>query len=105
MIDFGTIATYAAPVLTTIGGYFVGKRKRNNDFLDDLQKSIDLLSSKNAELIEEVVKLRGENAKLLSNQDVLQYQVDKLTRQNEKLQKEVEELNIKLENVEITRTK
>lgn len=106
MTDFGTIAAWIAPVLTGIASYFAGTRKRNNDFLNDLQKSIDLLSAKNAELIDEVVKLRSENAKLLSNQDTLQSRVDTLTRQNDKLQKEVEDLNAKLENVKtITRTK
>lgn len=106
MTDFGTIAAWVAPILTGIASYFAGSRKRNNDFLADMQKSIDLLSAKNTELLDEVVKLRSENAKLLSNQDSLQYQVDKLTRQNEKLQKEVEELNTKLENVKtITKMK
>lgn len=99
MTDLGTIAAYATPILTTIGGYFVGKRKRNNDFLSDLQKSIDLLSAKNAELMADVVKLRSQNADLVFRLEILQ-------RQNDTMAKEIEDLNAKLENVKtITRTK
>jgi FtsZ-binding cell division protein ZapB len=68
------IATPAAGVI----GWFAGRKKQNNDFLRDLQASIDLLAEKNRILMEEVVKLREENAKLRG---------------------EVEELSRKLENV------
>ena len=77
-INLSDIFTYIAPVLTGIAGWLSGRRKKNNDFLGDLQASIDLLAEKNKTLMEEVVKLREENAKL---------RVD------------VEELNRKLEGV------
>jgi len=95
----GTIATVVTPILTTIAGYFAGRRKRNNDFLSDLQKSIDMLAEKNTMLMKDVLDLRTENANL-------SIQVRMLTRQNEELRKELEVLNAKLENVKtITRTK
>lgn len=66
-------------------GWLVGRRKQKNDFLAELQASIDLLSVKNKELINEVVSLRGEIVHLKS--------------ENAKLRKEVEELSGKLSNV------
>jgi hypothetical protein len=63
-INFQDIFTYLAPVLTGVAGWLGGRRKKNNDFLGDLQASIDLLAEKNKILMEEVIKLREENAKL-----------------------------------------
>jgi FtsZ-binding cell division protein ZapB len=79
---FEIINAIATPVAGVIG-WFAGRKKQNNDFLKDLQASIDLLAEKNKLLMEEVIKLREENAKLRG---------------------EVEELSRKLENVKtITR--
>jgi predicted nucleic acid-binding Zn-ribbon protein len=87
-----TILGYVITPITGVVSYFAGRRKNNNDFLAEMQRSIDLLSIKNSELVEEVVKLRGEVVQLKS--------------ENLALRKEVEELNSKLENVKtITRTK
>jgi uncharacterized coiled-coil DUF342 family protein len=58
------IVNVLSPIFGGIVGWFVGRRKKNNDFLTELQASIDLLASKNKELIEDVVALREENAKL-----------------------------------------
>ena len=63
-INLSDIFTYIAPVLTGVAGWLGGRRKKNNDFLGDLQASIDLLAEKNKTLMEEVVKLREENAEL-----------------------------------------
>jgi predicted nucleic acid-binding Zn-ribbon protein len=77
-MDWTTILSIITPVVTGFIGWISGRNKQKNDFLSDLQASIDLLAKKNKELMEEVVKLREENAKLRS---------------------EVEELSRKLENV------
>jgi hypothetical protein len=70
----GYVMTPIASVLTWI----VSRKKQRNDFLRDMQASIDLLANENKKLMEEVVALRKENMKL---------------------REEVEELNRKLENV------
>jgi uncharacterized protein YydD (DUF2326 family) len=72
------IISYIAPALTALIGWLVGRKKERNDFLNNLQASIDLLAEKNKLLMEEIVMLRDENAQL---------------------RYEVEELNRKLENV------
>lgn len=99
-----TILTYLAPALTAIVGWLAGNQKRKNDFLNDLQASIDLLADKNKSLLAEVVKLRSENATLIANQDAMQYRIDELTKQNALFQKEIQELNAMLSGVKtITR--
>ncbi|MDR1811178.1 MAG: hypothetical protein LBR34_12400 [Prevotella sp.] len=83
-MDLENIISYIAPALTALIGWLFGRKKERNDFLNDLQASIDLLAEKNKLLMEEIVKLRDENAQL---------------------RYEVEELNRKLENVKtITKT-
>jgi len=100
------IMPYAVPVLTAIAGWLGGTRKKKNDFLCEMQKSIDLLADENAKLVEKVVKLnkeivelRRENAELLSGQE-------KLRKENAEMKAEIEELNNRLANVKtITKTK
>ncbi|GAB6011731.1 hypothetical protein [Viscerimonas tarda] len=77
-MNIESVINYIVPLLTAITGWLYGRKKQKNDFLDDLQSSIDLLAEKNKLLMEEIVKLRNENAQL---------------------RYEVEELNRKLENV------
>ena len=71
---FGYILTPLASAATWI----VSRRKQRNDFLRDMQASIDLLASENKKLMAEIVALRKENMQLKA---------------------EVEELNRKLDNV------
>jgi uncharacterized coiled-coil DUF342 family protein len=41
-----------------------GKRARNNDILNRLQETIDMLVEKNSKLIEQMTELREENSQL-----------------------------------------
>jgi len=86
-----TILPFVVSIGTFIAGLITGKKKRNNDFLSDLQTSIDLLSVKNKDLLHEVINLRGEVVQLKS--------------ENAALRKEVEELNGKLSNIKTITTK
>ena len=80
-----------API-TGVVCWFVGRRKQRNDFLSELQASINLLAEKNSEQMKEIIKLREE--------------VVNLRGENSRLSEEVESLSKKLENVKtITRTK
>ena len=85
MNDFITIFGYILAPITGIITWIVGHKKRRNDFLNDLQASINLLAVENKKLMAEIVELRKENARL---------------------QADVDELNRKLSNVKtITCTK
>lgn len=96
-IQMTDILPYLASVITGVVGWFTGKRKQRNDFLSELQASIDMLSEKNKQLLEEVLHLREENIKVHT-------EVAMLREENAALLAEIEELNRKLTNVKtITR--
>jgi cell shape-determining protein MreC len=85
--------------LAAAGGWLAGSRKRNNDFLQEMQDSINKLVAENNRLLHEIVEVKAQNADL-------KIAVKNLTLENEQLRKEVSELNAKLENVKtITRIK
>ncbi|GHV32121.1 hypothetical protein FACS1894177_07800 [Bacteroidia bacterium] len=84
-IQFFDIINVLAPALTGFIGWFAGRRKQKNDFISDLQASIDLLAEKNHLQMEQIIKLREE--------------VLKLREENAHLREEIEELNRRLENV------
>jgi predicted nucleic acid-binding Zn-ribbon protein len=74
------IINIVAPLITLVGGWIFGRRKQKNDFLTDLQASIDLLAEKNKSLMEEVIKLREENAGLREELTLLRKQLEKEVR-------------------------
>lgn len=98
------ILTYGLPTgfLGAVVTWFVTKRKRNNDFLAELQKSIDMLSKEYTKVLGENVQLKSDKADLLAekveliaNQAILERKVDALTRSVNELRKQ-----LKLENNE-----
>lgn len=73
-------------------------RKRNNDFISDLQNSIHILSSNYAETLNKLVEVQRQNAELLVNQEQLKLDVEKLSKENTKLIAKINELNKRLKN-------
>lgn len=92
MTDWVAILGYIAAPISSVITWFVGRRKSRNDFLKDMQSSIDLLAERNKQLIVEVATLRMENASLQSD-------VQRLVSENAKMAKEIEELNARLDKV------
>jgi uncharacterized coiled-coil DUF342 family protein len=62
MQDYITIISIALAPLSSIVAWVVARRARNNDMLQKMQQTIDLLVEKNKELYEEVVRLRDKLA-------------------------------------------
>lgn len=88
--QFADILPYIASALTAVAGWFAGRRKQNNDFLKEMQESINVLTAKNTELVKQIVELNSE--------------IILLRRENAELRAEVELLNEKLQGVKtITR--
>lgn len=54
------IGAYIIPLFSAAVGWLVGSRKRKNDFLKDLQASINLLSAENKRLLEEITNANSE---------------------------------------------
>ena len=75
-----------------LGGVFTwifSRRKQNNDFLVELQSSINLLSGENKKILEENIQLRRENIDLKANQEEMLVRIDRLTKEVERLRKAI----------------
>jgi uncharacterized coiled-coil DUF342 family protein len=84
-MDWLELLNILIPVVTGAVGWIFGTRKRKNDFLHEMQDSIDMLSSKNKELLEELVSMRKENAKLHG-------EIDSITTELTSLREEIKGL-------------
>ncbi|OUN76454.1 hypothetical protein B5G09_10240 [Alistipes sp. An54] len=77
------------PVISSVVTWFVSRRKQNNDFLRELQSSINLLSGENKKILEENIQLRRENIDLKVNQEEMLMRIDRLTKEVERLRKAI----------------
>ena len=86
------IGTYIIPLFTATIGWIVGSRKRKNDFLKDLQASIDLLSSENRKLLADITAVNSEIVAVKKENEELKASVDRLCTENSQLKDEVMQL-------------
>ena len=86
------IGTYIIPLFTAAVGWIVGSRKRRNDFLKDLQASIDLLSSENRKLLADITSVNSEIVAVRKENEELKASVDRLCTENSQLKNEVRQL-------------
>lgn len=100
------IMDWALPVITGVAGWWTGRRKQKNDFLSDLQSSIDLLSSRNAELVERVTTLNTTVIGLKAENASLKAEIKAVREENQQMSDEITRLREKLDGVKtITRVK
>lgn len=90
------IGTYFIPIITAITGWFAGTRKRKNSFLQDLQKSINLLSAENHRLLIELTDVNKQLVNLKKENEELKSSVDCLCVENSQLKEEVRGLRLQL---------
>lgn len=62
MQEYIPIISIALTPICSVISWVVARRARNNDMLQQMQATIDLLVKKNAELYQEVVNLRDKLA-------------------------------------------
>ena len=86
------IGTYIIPLVSAAVGWIAGSRKRRNDFLKDLQASIDLLSSENRRLLADITAVNAEIVAVRRENEELKASVDRLCSENSQLQEEVRQL-------------
>lgn len=86
------IGTYIIPLFTATVGWLVGSRKRKNDFLKDLQASIDLLSSENRKLLADITAVNSEIVAVRKENEELKASVDRLCTENSQLKDEIRQL-------------
>lgn len=86
------IGAYIIPLFSAAVGWLVGSRKRKNDFLKDLQASINLLSAENKRLLEEITNANSEIVAVRKENEELKASVDRLCTENSQLKDEVRQL-------------
>ena len=86
------------PIVTAAAGWLAGKRKRRNDFLKNMQDSIDILSMENKRLIEDLTNVNREVVALRRENGELKYSVDQLCKENVQLKDEVRNLKNRITN-------
>ena len=96
-----TILSILIPIISAVGGWFVGTKKRNNDFISQLQSSIDLLSEKYTATLNKLIEVEKQNADLIIGQNKMIGEMKELQLENGKLQKQVTDLTEQLQNVKI----
>ena len=84
------------PMITAAAGWLAGKRKRRNDFLKNMQESIDILSMENKRLIEDLTTVNREVVALRRENGELKTSVDQLCKENAQLKTEVQDLRKQL---------
>ena len=90
------IAECLVPMITAAAGWLAGKRKRRNDALKSMQDSIDILSTENKRLIEELTTVNREVVALRRENGELKTSVDQLCKENVQLKTEVQDLRKQL---------
>ena len=90
--QFSDVANLLIPAAAGAIGWLAGRRKQKNDFLAELQSSVNMLSEKNKQQMEELIQLREENLMIRS-------ELAKLREENRALRSEIETLNKNLVNV------
>jgi len=90
------ITECVVPIITAAAGWLAGKRKRRNDALKSMQDSIDILSTENKRLIEDLTTVNREVVALRKENGELKYSVDQLCKENVQLKEEVRNLRTRI---------
>ena len=93
---YNFITTVIMPMVTAVAGWLAGRRKRKNDFLNDLQQSINLLTAENRRLLEDITAVNREVIALRGENEELKLSVDRLCKENSQLREEVRGLRTQL---------
>ena len=68
--------TFTLPVITSVVSWILGRRPRNNNTLQELQSSIDMLVLKNSELYQRVIEQNGRIVELQRENYILKQRVE-----------------------------
>lgn len=80
------------PFVGTAIAWFFERKKRKNDFLQDMQNSIDLLTTKYTEILNKWTIAQDENLKLLGGQSAMLAELKEVRKENAELKESMEEL-------------
>ena len=89
MSTYEWITTLLVPV-TGIVSWLAARRKRRNDAIADLQRTINMLAEDNSKVYEELVSTRKELNEARGEIDILKGNQEKLMRENAELRSLIE---------------
>lgn len=98
--DFRWLIEIVVGLITSLAGWLVGRRQKNNNFLGELQDSINALATKNAEQMNEILKLREEIVELRTENLEQTKELERMRRENSQLNEQVAAL--RQENQELS---
>lgn len=75
--------------LSSVATWLVTRRRKDNDFLSELQSSINLLSTENKKILAENIQLRRENVDLKANQEEMLRRMDSLSAEIARLRRAI----------------
>lgn len=101
-MDWTTIIIALLTPITGVVCWFAGKHKRRNDFISDLQSSIDLLSEKYTDTLNKLTLAQGLNQGLQTGQTAMLNELKEVRKENAALKLALEE--IKQENTLLKKT-
>ncbi|MHC1780055.1 MAG: hypothetical protein AB9922_07435 [Bacteroidales bacterium] len=101
------ILTYVLPLVSAaiswVVSRFVEKRKRNNDFIAELQTTINNIGENYTNTLNKFVDLQKQNATLLQSQHKLELRVKELLADNDKLRNELKSIKESLSSIQNTK--
>lgn len=89
MNTYEWITTLLAP-LTGVVTWLAASRKRRNDAISDLQRTINMLAEENSKVYDELVSTRKELNEARTEIDVLKANQEKLLKENAELRSLIE---------------
>lgn len=98
------ILGYVLTPITAVVGWLAGSRTRNNNVLNCLQQTIDMLVDKNSKLIEQMTQLREENSQLKTQLIAVRNENAELKEGQDELKRQLDALE-KRYNTKFTNTK
>lgn len=101
------ILTYVLPLVSAaiswVVSRFVEKRKRNNDFIAELQQTINNIGENYTNTLNKFVDLQKQNATLLQSQHKLELRVKELLADNDKLRTELKSIKDSISSIQKTK--
>lgn len=98
-----TIGGYLLTPVTGVVSWVSAKRVRNNETLNKLQETIDMLVAKNSDLINQVTELRSENSQLKTELVAVRNENAELKKGQEELMRRLSAIKFKTNSPRATR--
>lgn len=94
------ISVIVLPTISGVVSWFAGRRTRNNDTLQKLQSTVDMLVAKNGQLYEKITEQNRIISELNKKNDKLDSQLTEVRRENAELKAGQEKMSVQLEKVQ-----